>query len=150
MSNMKCPFCGDEMKLTSLYMDGNHRYSHKYIGGLNGGKYRCPFDGETLPLRALQEIHHMHKMFEVAKNTMIHTDWFFDGDYNVDAKTMHNEIRCALKGITVLEQRKTVVKHNKIKFPEYKDGLLEEFDKQFFESGQDDDLTETALVQKDV
>lgn len=48
-----------------------------------------------------------------------------------------------------LEQRKPVVTHNKIEFPEYKDGLLEEFDKQFLESGQDDDLTETALEQKD-
>lgn len=105
MSNMKCPFCGGEMKLTSLYMDGNHRYSHKYIGGLNGGKRRCPFDGETLPRRALQEIHNMCKVLEVAKNTIIHTDWFFAGDYNVDAKTMHNEIRCALKGITPLEQK---------------------------------------------
>lgn len=57
MRDMKCPFCGDEMKLTSLYMDGNHRYSHKYIGSLKGGNDRCPFDGETLPLRALRKIH---------------------------------------------------------------------------------------------
>lgn len=48
-----------------------------------------------------------------------------------------------------LEQKESVFVHNKIEFPEYNDNLLEEFDKQFFENGQDDDLTETALEQKD-
>lgn len=50
---------------------------------------------------------------------------------------------------TALEQKESKTVHNKIEFPEYNDGLLEEFDKQFFENGQDDDLTETALEQKD-
>lgn len=48
-----------------------------------------------------------------------------------------------------LEQKESVFVHNKIEFPEYNDNLLEEFDKQFFENGQDDDLTETALEQKE-
>lgn len=48
------------------------------------------------------------------------------------------------------EQKESASVHNKIEFPEYNDGLLEEFDKQFFENGQDDDLTETAPEQKDV
>jgi len=47
------------------------------------------------------------------------------------------------------EQNESSSVNNKIKFPEYNDNLLEEFDKQFFENGQDDDLTETALEQKD-
>lgn len=47
------------------------------------------------------------------------------------------------------EQNESSSVHNKIKFPEYNDNLLEEFDKQFFENGQDDDLTETALEQKE-
>lgn len=49
----------------------------------------------------------------------------------------------------LLDYKEPVVTHNKIEFPEHNDGLLEEFDKQFFEDGQDDDLTETALEQKD-
>lgn len=56
--------------------------------------------------------------------------------------------RNALEQITALEQKESAFVHNKIEFPEYNDGLLEEFDKQFFENGQDDDLTETALEQK--
>ena len=48
-----------------------------------------------------------------------------------------------------LEKKESAFVHNKIEFPEYNDNLLEEFDKQFFENGQDDDLTETALEQKD-
>lgn len=51
---------------------------------------------------------------------------------------------------TALERRTRAVAHNKIEFPEYNDGLLKEFDKQFFENGQDDDLTETFLEQKAV
>ena len=47
--------------------------------------------------------------------------------------------------LKVIEQAELV--NNKIEFPEYNDNLLEEFDKQFFENGQDDDLTETALEQ---
>lgn len=57
-------------------------------------------------------------------------------------------IHDALK--TALEQKQPTFVHNKIEFPEFNDNLLEEFDKQFFENGQDDDLTETALEQKDV
>lgn len=56
----------------------------------------------------------------------------------------------ALEQITALEQKESEFVHNKIEFPEFNDNLLEEFDKQFFENGQDDDLTETALEQKDV
>lgn len=55
-----------------------------------------------------------------------------------------------LKRITALEQKESAFVRNKIEFPEFNDNLLEEFDKQFFENGQDDDLTETALEQKDV
>lgn len=51
--------------------------------------------------------------------------------------------------LKAIEQKESSSVNNKIKFPEYNDNLLEEFDKQFFENGQDDDLTETALEQKD-
>lgn len=86
MSDMKCPFCGDEMKLTSLYMDGNHRYSHKYIGG----KDRCPFDGETLPLRALQEIHRTRKALDVAIRGLDQMTWGCDSS---DAEHLLKEIK---------------------------------------------------------
>ena len=52
-----------------------------------------------------QELIRTRKALEIAKDTIIHADWFFDGDYNVDAKTMHNEIKYAIKGITALEQK---------------------------------------------
>lgn len=45
------------------------------------------------------------KALDVAKDAIRHADWFFDGDYNIDAKTMHNEIKCAIKAITALEQK---------------------------------------------
>ena len=111
MSDMKCPLCGDEMKLTSLYMDGNHRYSHKYIGGLSGGKDRCPFDGETLPLRALQEIHRTRKALDVAVDALKHycTDsdnWScvidFTGDYDNTPSEFADK---AIEQITALEQK---------------------------------------------
>lgn len=55
-NKMKCPFCGEELKQTSLYMDGNHRFTHKYVGALEGGKDRCPLDGETLHYRGWQAL----------------------------------------------------------------------------------------------
>lgn len=58
------------------------------------------------------------------------------------------KISMLLKCINI-KQKESAFVHNKIEFPEYNDNLLEEFDKQFFENGQDDDLTETALEQKD-
>ena len=55
---------------------------------------------------------------------------------------------CIDKGITdydevkkIWEEHKESVKKsvNSIKFPEFNDNLLEEFDKEFFENGQEDD-----------
>ena len=51
------------------------------------------------------ELDRTRKALDVAKDTIRHADWFFDGDYNVDAKTMHNEIKHAIKTITTLEQK---------------------------------------------
>ena len=51
------------------------------------------------------ELDRTRKALEIAKDTIRHADWFFDGDYNVDAKTMHNEIKRAIKAITALEQK---------------------------------------------
>lgn len=65
-------------------------------------------------------------------------------------KYVVKHIRQVLDQIKNETAKKSAFVHNKIEFPEYNDGLLEEFDKQFFENGQDDDLTETALEQKDV
>lgn len=52
-----------------------------------------------------EELIRTRKALDVAKDTIRHADWFFDGDYNVDAKTMHNEIKYAIKAITALEQK---------------------------------------------
>lgn len=118
MSELKCPFCGDEMKLTSLYMDGNHRYSHKYIGGLRGGKDRCPFDGETLPLRALQEIHRTRKALGVAVDALKEIDEtrsVANHKIGTQNKTLNSgivfcwttpdEVHNTLEQITALEQK---------------------------------------------
>ncbi len=51
------------------------------------------------------ELERTRKALDATKDTIRHADWFFDGDYNVDAKTMHNEIKCAIKAITALEQK---------------------------------------------
>jgi len=51
------------------------------------------------------ELERTRKALDVAKDTIRHADWFFDGDYNVDAKTMHKEIKYAIKAITALEQK---------------------------------------------
>ena len=51
------------------------------------------------------ELECTRKALDVAKDTMIHADWFFDGDYNIDAKTMRNEIKRTIKEITALEQK---------------------------------------------
>ena len=48
------------------------------------------------------ELERTRKALEIAKDTIRHADQFFDGDYNVDAKTMHNEIKYAIKAITAL------------------------------------------------
>lgn len=56
---------------------------------------------------------------------------------------------CIDKGITdydevkkIWEEHKDSIKKgvNSIKFPEFNDNLLEEFDKEFFENGEDDDV----------
>lgn len=69
---------------------------------------------------------------------------------------------CIDKGITDYEEVKRIWKKHKdsiktatnsIKFPEYNDNLLEEFDKQFFENGQYDDyedLRENTVFTEEV
>ena len=88
MSNMKCPFCqrGLNYLAEDIYYCPNHQ---KYMGSKE----------------LWQELIRTRKALDVAKDTIRHADWFFDGDYNVDAKTMHNEIKYAIKAITALEQK---------------------------------------------
>lgn len=64
LHDMNCPFCGSKLKQTSLYMDGNSRFTHKYVGALEGGKDRCPLDGETLHFRGWQAIIHLKQDLE--------------------------------------------------------------------------------------
>ena len=52
-----------------------------------------------------KELERTRKALDVAKDTIRHADWFFDGDYIVYAKDMHNEIKYAIKAITALEQK---------------------------------------------
>ena len=95
MVELKCPFCGQEVIIPKDDVCfGQQRYVCR--------NPKCEFDGWHLPVKLVSELDRTRKALEVAKDTIIHTDWFFDGDYNVDAKTMHNEIKCA---ITALEQK---------------------------------------------
>lgn len=96
MSNLKCPSCGQELKQDyhdcEMFECHNQKCKHYYDSCIGR---------EEL----WQELIRTRKVLDVAKDTIIHADWFFDGDYNVDAKTMHNEIKCAIKAITTLEQK---------------------------------------------
>ena len=39
------------------------------------------------------------KKLDMMADVLRHADWFFDGDYNVSTKDMHNEIRFAIKAL---------------------------------------------------
>lgn len=71
---MKCPFCNEELKETSIYMDGNSCFSHPYIGALEGGKDRCVLDGETLHYRAWQELTKTKQALKVATDALKRID----------------------------------------------------------------------------
>lgn len=97
MSDMKCPFCGQELEEDIFY-------SGRVFVSCNNPK--CPImDWGGCSKQIVTELIRTRKALDVAKDTIRHADWFFDGDYNVDAKTMHSEIKCAIKGITILEQK---------------------------------------------
>lgn len=66
-------------------------------------KQALDYKAENIALSG--DLERTRKALDLAKDTIRHADWFFDGDYNVDAKTMHNEIKCAIKGITAPEQK---------------------------------------------
>ena len=133
MSDMKCPFCQQELDTSNYYT-------------------RChnPHCNTTVEMEGTeelwQELIRTRKALDVAVDAL---------NTLLKEKNEHTQpdlyvLTRALKEITALEQKESAFAHNKIEFPEYNDGLLEEFDKQFFENGQDDDLTETAPEQKDV
>lgn len=101
MENNKliCPFCQQEMRRTNG--------THNKVGvwqcqNSNDPDNVCIASGYLFNDDVLNYITRTRKALDVAKDTIIHTDWFFDGDYNVDAKTMHNEIKYAIKAITAL------------------------------------------------
>ena len=87
---MKCPMCNTNLEVL--------------VGGANA-LLGCPRCRDKATDGVWQELIRTRKALDVAKDTIRHADWFFDGDYNVDAKTMHSEIKCAIKGITALEQK---------------------------------------------
>lgn len=129
MSKLKCPFCDGEM-----------------IGsGICHYNPDCPIYDNPVPIEVLDLLDCTYKALDLAFEML--KDIKNDPDTNDE---LTQEIADRLDEITALEQKESASVHNKIEFPEYNDNLLEEFDKQFFENGQDDDLIETALEQKDV
>lgn len=133
---MKCPICEQELKNISLIWFCNNKNCRAY--------------NWTMEEVAWQELIRTRKALKIAVDAL---EEYEDADsYDCDGNWCgwkYSTAHDALKQITALEQNKKVFAHNKIKFPEFNDNLLEEFDKQFFENGQDDDLTETALGQKE-
>lgn len=85
-NDMKCPICNDGKIIT--YLDGTYECDNPECSIYNGT--------HTETFEALIRT---RKALDVAKDTIRHADWFFDGDYNVDAKTMHNEIKYAIKAL---------------------------------------------------
>ena len=96
MSDMKCPFCN-----RNLHKGEDGIYSH--LDYMTECKGRL-FDGSKA---IWQELIRTRKALDIAKDTITHADWFFDGDYNIYHKDMHNEIKYAIKAITALEQKET-------------------------------------------
>lgn len=127
MSDMKCPVC-------------NVGYVHESVNHWCCDYEFCPSYDET-DTETYDILIRTRKALDKAK-------WWLKEIVESHRCTPISTAEMALKEITA-EQKKSKTVHNKIEFPEYNDGLLEEFDKQFFENGQDDDLTETALEQKD-
>ena len=95
-SKLKCPFCNKQLQPT-LRQSDEYWCENYYCPGTN-----IKWVGSQ---ELWQELIRTRKALEIAKDTIRHADWFLDGDYNVDAKTMHSEIKCAIKGITALEQK---------------------------------------------
>ena len=58
----------------------------------------------------IKENDHTRKALDVAVDALRHADWFFDGDYNVYTKDMHNEIRFAIKAIEQIKDNDKDVK----------------------------------------
>lgn len=135
MSDMKCPFCGEKIE-------------HIEDGWCNC-KNRCTGSGSIeLWLQFLRT----RKQLEMANAELEYIKEQIEKNGVFDNTRKALDVANALimnYAKEKLEKKESAFVHNKIKFPEYNDNLLEEFDKQFFENGQDDDLTETALEQKD-
>lgn len=139
-SKLKCPFCKEEIisDVCCIFDKENKDYT-------NGTQiYKCNKCGLFGNKELVQKLIRTCKALDVAVDTLGAISQITKQiDVRVDANI-------ATETITALEQKKSEFAHNKIEFPEFNDNLLEEFDKQFFENGQDDDLTETAPEQKGV
>lgn len=135
-----CPFCNKKLEPIGT------------SGQFQCGTWGCDASFNFIATRDVWEyIDRTRKALDVAVDALKEYEdrdsYDCNGDWcGCEYSTAHK----ALEQITALEQKESAFAHNKIEFPEYNDGLLEEFDKHFFENGQDDDLTETALEQKDV
>lgn len=123
MSDMKCPFCN-----RSLHKGEDGIYSH--LDYMTECKGRL-FDGSA---KLWQELTRTRKALDVAVDALKYANKCIKGG----CVNWETEIDKALEKITALEQKQPTFVHNKIEFPEFNDNLLEEFDKQFFENGQDD------------
>lgn len=98
-NDIKCPFCQQKLDYDDLLCSCINEHCEESFD-MVGTELLWQ---KVIDLK--QELDHTRKALDVAKDTIRHADWFFDGDYNVDAKTMHNEIKYAIKAITALEQK---------------------------------------------
>lgn len=164
---MKCPFCQKELHKD---FDGYYTcYTDNCGCWANGGNGASGSESlwltlintkelldievaehsmcHTQMLRTTEKLERTRKALDVAKERLKNT--ILDAEVLATPEYLASRAKETLAEITALEQNESTFVHNKIEFPEFNDNLLEEFDKQFFEDGQDDDLTETALGQKE-
>lgn len=87
MSDMKCPFCGKELDTGNYYVHCHNLHCNITVD----------MEGTEEMWEALIRA---HNALNKAKDVLTHADWFFDGDYIVYAKDMHNEIKNTIREIT--------------------------------------------------
>ena len=163
MSDMKCPFCNKPLQPTLRQSDEywceNYdcpRTNIEWVGSQKLWQELIKLmenkDLSDKIGKLETELDRTRKAFETAVDGLLAV-WRATERTTKQGSIAYNVLRNLnikpLDRIKELEQKESAFVHNKIEFPEFNDNLLEEFDKQFFENGQDDDLTETALEQKD-
>ena len=89
-----CPFCQQELRCDNtwneVYMCRNPKCKH-LLGYGTKELWQALIDTKN--------------KLDMTADVLRHADWFFDGDYNVSAKDMHNEVRFAIKALEQINNK---------------------------------------------